>query len=158
MIRSGIIVGAIAFVYLFVTSVAMPICAPLEAGLLGLFAGFLAAVFDKPPVVNKAALRGAIAGLITSIFAVIGGVAGYLIRVYVVFTPEATNSVVNQLLQTEPSASDATTDVLSNILSLGCCNCTNLMLIIGLGALGGYLWYRWKGPKTPAAQPPQGLS
>ena len=158
MIRSAVNVGAIAFVYFFVTSVAMPFCSPFEAIVLGVLAGFLAAVSEKPQLPNTAAIRGGLTALIASVIGLIGGAAGYLLRVYVIFPPEATNSVVNQLLGTEPSPTDAATDVLSTIIGLGCCSLTDFVLMAGFGALGGYLWYRWKGKKLTAEQPPQGIS
>jgi hypothetical protein len=157
MIKSGLIVGAIAFVYLFVTNVSMALCTPFEAIILGLLAGVLAVAFDKSQVANKAALSGGVAGFIAAIFAVIGNVAGNLVKTYVVFTPEAISSVANQLTGTEASAFDSTFSAISTFFSLGCCVITDLVLMIGLGALGGYLWFRYKN-KNAAPPPPQAIS
>jgi hypothetical protein len=153
MIRSAVIVGVVTFVYFFVTSVAMPLCSPCEAVLLGLLAGFLAAVFDKPQSPNTALVRGGLTALIASILGLIGGIAGYLIRVYVVFPPEATNAVVDQLLGTEPSEWEGATDVISTVLSLGCCSVTDLVLMSAFGVLGGFAWFRWKGKPAAAGRP-----
>jgi hypothetical protein len=157
MIKSGIIVGAIAFVYLFVTNATMAICTPFEAVILGLMAGALAVVFDKPQLANKAALSGGVAGLIAAIFAVIGNVAGNLLKTYVIFTPETISSVGNQLTGMQTTGFDSTISTLSTFFSLGCCVITDLVLMVGLGVLGGYLWFRYKN-KNAAPPPPQAVS
>jgi len=156
MIKSGIIVGAIAFVYLFVASIAMGLCTPLLAIILGFLAGALAAIIDKPQIENKAALSGGIAGLIAGIFAVIGNVAGTLIKTYVIFTPETVNSVAGQLTGLPASEFETTFSSLGTFFTLGCCVILDLILMIGLGALGGYLWFLYKN-RSAAPQPPQPL-
>jgi hypothetical protein len=157
MIKSGIIVGAIAFVYLFVTSIAMGLCAPVEAIILGLMAGALAVILDKPQLANKAALSGGIAGLIAGIIGVIGNVAGTLLKTYVIFTPETITSVANQLTGTQSSAFDSTISTISTFFTAGCCVVIDLILMVGLGALGGYLWFAYKNKKA-APPPPQAIS
>jgi len=152
MIKSGIIVGAIAFVYLLVTSVAMGLCTPVEAIILGLLAGVLAVYFDKPQIANKAAISGGIAGLIAGILGVIGNVVGTLIKTYVLFTPETVNSLAGQITGMGSSSFDSSISTLGTFVSLGCCVILDLVLMVGLGALGGYLWYQYKGRN--AAPPP----
>ncbi len=161
MVKSGIIVGAIAFVYLFVTSIAMSICTPLEAIILGLAAGALAAFFDKAQLANKAAISGGVAGFIAAILGILGNVVGTLIKTYVIFTPDTVNSLAAQLTGMESSAFNSTSSAagtaISLIVSLGCCVILDLVLMVGLGALGGYLWFQYKGRKA-APQPPQVIS
>jgi hypothetical protein len=157
MFKSGIIVGAIAFVYLFVTSIAMSVCTPLEAILLGLAAGALAAFFDKSQLANKAAISGGVAGFIAGILGVIGNILGTLVKTYVIFTPETVNSLASQITGMESSAFNSTTSAVGTFVSLGCCVILDLVLMVGLGALGGYLWHQYKG-RNAAPQPPQAAS
>jgi hypothetical protein len=157
MIKSGIIVGAIAFVYLFVTSIAMGLCAPFEAIILGLMAGALAVILDKPQLANKAAISGGIAGLIAGIFAVVGNVIGYVVKSSVIITSETISSVANQLTGTQTSAIDSTVSTITSFFTLGCCVIIDLILMVGLGALGGYLWFAYKNKKA-APLPPQAIS
>jgi hypothetical protein len=157
MIKSGIIVGAIAFVYLLVTSIAMGLCTPVEAIILGLFAGALAVFFDKPQLANKAALSGGVAGLIAGILGIIGNVVGTLVKTYVIFTPETVNSLAGQITGMGSSSFDSTSSTLGTFVSLGCCVILDLVLMVGLGALGGYFWYQYKG-KNVAPPPPQTIS
>ncbi|MGD0175098.1 MAG: hypothetical protein ABSC61_11850 [Anaerolineales bacterium] len=157
MIKSGIIVGAIAFVYLLVTGIAMGLCTPVEAIILGLLAGALAVFFDKSQLANKAALSGGVAGLIAGILGIIGNVIGTLVKTYVIFTPETVNSLAGQITGMGSAAFDSTSSTLGTFVSLGCCAILNLVLMVGLGALGGYLWYLYKG-KNAAPPPSQIIS
>jgi len=157
MIKSGIIVGAIAFVYLFVTSIAMGLCTPFEAIILGLLAGALAVIFDKPQVANKAVLSGGVAGLIAGILGVVGNVIGTLIKTYVIFTPETVNSLAGQITGMGSSAFNSTSSTFSTIFSLGCCTILDLVLLAGLGALGGFLWFQFR-MKNNAPPPPRVIS
>ncbi len=157
MIKSGIIVGAIAFVYLLVTSIAMGFCTPVEAIILGLFAGALAVFIDKPQLANKAALSGGVAGLIAGILGVIGNVIGTLVKTYVIFTPQTVNSLAGQITGMGSTAFDSTISTLGTFFSLGCCVILDLVLMVGLGALGGYLWHQYKG-RNAAPPPPKIVS
>ncbi len=157
MFKSGIIVGAIAFVYLFVTSIAMSVCTPFEAILLGLAAGVLAVYFDKSQLANKAALSGGVAGFIAGILGVIGNIIGTLIKTYVIFTPDTVNSLASQITGMESSAFNSSMEPVIQIITVGCCAIVILVLMVGLGALGGYLWHQYKG-KNAAPQPPQVIS
>jgi hypothetical protein len=154
MVKSGIIVGAIGFIYLFVTNITMMPCTPFEAVVLGICAGVLAAVFDKPRAAQKAAVSGAIAGSIAAILSVIGNTIGYLIRVYVIFSPRTFVSNLTQLTGAQYSSGETTLGVLA---PLCCCFITDLVLIVGLGALSGYLWFAYKNKKA-APPPPQAIS
>ncbi len=157
MIKSGIIVGAIAFVYIFVTSIAMTACAPFEAVGFGIAAGVLAAIIDKPQLANKAAVSGAIAGMITAVIAGIGNTIGFLIRTYVIFTPDTAMSLTNQMFGMQSAASDAALAQVSTVFTLCCCVIIDAIVIVGLGALGGYLWFQYKG-RNAAPRPPQVIS
>jgi hypothetical protein len=157
MIKSGFIVGAIAFVYLFVGSIAMSLCTPFEAIVLGLAAGCLAVFFDKAQLAEKAAVSGAVAGFIAGILGVLGNIVGTLIKTYVIFTPATVNSLASQITGMGYSEFNSATSVVTTYVTLGCCACLELLLMGGLGALGGYLWFAYKNKKS-APQPPQVIS
>lgn len=155
MIKSGVIIGVIAFIYLFVTSIAMGFCTTCEAIFLGLGAGALAVYFDKPQIANKAVLSGGVAGLIAGILAAIGNAVGTLLKTYVIFTPETINSVASQLTGMQSSEFNSTISTISSFFTLGCCVAIDLVVMVGLGALGGYLWFAYKRKSAP---PPQVVS
>ena len=134
MIRSAVILGAISFVYLLVANVAMVPCAPFLAVILGVLAGALAANIDKPPLVQKAATSGAIAGGLAGIGAVIGNTAGLLIRTFVVFTPKTITDMITSLTGTAYSETEAAA---YSLIPVCCCAITDLILMAGAGAFGG---------------------
>jgi hypothetical protein len=150
MIRSGIIVGVLAVVVFSITGILVGLCEPIEAMIMGLAAGVLAAILDKPGNGKQASLRGGVAGLIASLFSVIGGIAGYLIRTYLVMPSDPSRSLEEQLLGIEQAGGTTTINV-SHFVSISCCSVTDVILFAGLGALGGFVWYKVKGDsvKTP---------
>ncbi|MBN1439962.1 MAG: hypothetical protein JW929_11190 [Anaerolineales bacterium] len=155
MFRSALIVGAIAFVYLLVANVAMALCAPFLAILLGFLAGGLAAIYDKPLDAQKAAGTGALAGLIAGIGAVAGNTAGLLIRTFVVFSPETFTQNITDLTGVTYTEAEANLYSLSPVC---CCAVTDFILMAGMGALGAYAWFRYKAGKKSAGAGPSGAS
>jgi hypothetical protein len=154
MIRSAVILGAISFIYMLVANVAMVPCAPCLAVILGLLAGALAAIFDKPQNVNKAATSGALAGLLAGIGAVAGNTAGLLLRTFVVFTPQTITDMLTQMTGVSYTATEAN---LYSLIPVCCCAVTDIALMAGMGALGGYLWHRYQSGKNAAAAKPPAL-
>ena len=152
MIRSAVILGAISFIYMLVTNVAMVLCAPFLAVILGILAGVLAAVIDKPQIANKAVTSGALAGGLAGIGAVIGNSAGLLIRTFIVFTPQTITDMITQLTGTTYTETEAG---LYSLIPVCCCAVTDLILMAGAGALGGYLYAQYQARKKTAAVPPQ---
>jgi hypothetical protein len=154
MIRSAVILGAVSFIYMLVANVAMVPCAPFLAVILGLLAGTLAAVIDKPQRTDKAATAGAIAGGLAGIGAVIGNTAGLLIRTFVVFTPQAITGMITELTGAAYSETEA---ALYSLIPVCFCAITDLILMAAAGALGGFLWMKYQSRKNSAAAPPQAL-
>ncbi|MBN2086646.1 MAG: hypothetical protein JW748_15630 [Anaerolineales bacterium] len=154
MIRSAVILGAISFIYMLVANVAMVLCAPFLAIILGMLAGALAAVIDKPQLVNKAAASGAIAGGLAGIGAVIGNTAGLLIRTFVVFTPQTITDMITDLTGVSYTETEA---ALYSLIPVCCCAITDLILMAAAGALGGFLWMKYQSRGKTSAAPPQAL-
>ncbi len=153
MIRSALILGAISFIYMMVANIAMVPCAPFLAIILGILAGALAGIFDKPQLVNKAAVSGAMAGGLAGIGAVVGNTAGLLIRTFVVFTPQTITSMLTDLTGVSYTETEAS---LYSLIPVCCCAITDLILMAAAGALGGYLWYQYQAKKHSAGATPRG--
>jgi hypothetical protein len=155
MIRSAVIIGAISFVYLLVTNVAMVLCTPFEVIILGLLAGALAGIIDKPQVVHKAVTSGALAGFLAGIGAVAGNTVGLLLRTFVVFTPQTFTDTITQMTGVSYTAAEAN---LYSLFPVCCCVVTDFILMAGMGALGGYLWHQYKAKKNSAGAKPAAVS
>jgi hypothetical protein len=154
MIRSALIIGAIAFLYMLFANVAQMLCVPFLAVILGILAGGLAGFFDKPQMVNKAVVNGALAGLIAGIGAVLGNMAGLAMRIFVIFGQDTFAGMITNATGVQYTSTDTTLGILSIFC---CCAATDIVLMAATGALGGFLWIKFTSGKKTAAAPPQVL-
>jgi hypothetical protein len=153
MVKSGLIIGAGTFLLTLISGlVQFQICAPCLALFLGLGAGYLAGLFDKKPTSGEAAQSGAAAGAIGGAGAIlghaIGGTAGFFL-----FGQQQAAELMEQLGLPSSSSSGAG-QVIGAIGGSLCFGVVDLLLMAGLGALGGMVWYQISGkPKTPPDAP-----
>jgi hypothetical protein len=147
MLISGLIVGVISFFLsvgsgLLLSPVCMPCC---MAGFLGVGAGFLTGVIDKPGDKNSLAKRGAIAGAIGSIGALIGQVIASVVNGAVV-GPQGAGELIGKLGL--PMAGNFESSYwLSLVGGTLCFVVWDVILMAGLGAIGGLLWWQFVGQK-----------
>ncbi len=149
MWKAGIIIGIAAFILTFAASAGLsPLCGLVcIAPLAGAIAGYLAGVFDKPMTGEGGAKSGAIGG-------VVGGVGAFL--------GQALAGVVNALFAPQiaqftrrafGTSADLTT---TRLIALGagvCGGLVDIVIMAGLGALFGYLWYQFVGSKATRVAP-----
>lgn len=84
MIKSGLIFGAAGFVFVLAASaIVSPFCAICVALLLGLGAGYVASVFDKPATSQESLRGGAVAGAIAGGLSIIGQFGAAIVNVLV---------------------------------------------------------------------------
>jgi hypothetical protein len=120
---------------------------------LGLTAGFLGGVFDKPSSSADSVKKGAIAGVIGAAFGMVASLIGGIINGAAV-NPENLQALY-EMLNLSIGTVDKTTIWLSQ-LGIACCvGLLNLALMGGLGAAGGAIWWQMRGKKQafpPVAQ------
>ncbi len=155
MIRSALIIGAAAFIYMLFANVAQMLCVPFLAIVLGLAAGGLAGFFDKPQMANKAVVNGALAGLIAGIGAILGNMAGLAVRIFVIFGQDTFANMITNASGVQYTSTDTTLGILSLFC---CCAVSDIVLMAATGALGGFLWFKYQSGKKPAAPPPAALA
>lgn len=147
MLKSGLIIGIVAFVIGVAITLLSPLCVPCLAIFLGLAAGGLTGVFDKPLDNRAAAKSGALAGGIGGIGAVLGQMTGAGIN-SVLVGPEAAQQVLRQFGMPVPTAGDFGAAYYLGVFSSACCiGLLDLALMAGLGAVGGLLWWQMTGQK-----------
>jgi hypothetical protein len=130
------------------------VCIPCLALFAGLGGGYLAGQFDRPGTGSLSARAGASAGAIGGVGALLahlisGGVAAFTVG------PEGAADLARQLgLDTGGAVNPAV--YYGSALGSACClGLFEIVLLAGLGALGGLLWYQITGkqntpPSTPA--------
>ncbi|HQE93176.1 MAG TPA: hypothetical protein PLH19_05305 [Anaerolineae bacterium] len=147
MVKAGLILGAVMLVLGIGGSLITPLCVPCIALLAGLGAGYLAGVFEKSATSGEAAKVGAIAGVIGGAGALLGQIVGGIINALVV-KPEGVADIMKQL--NLPVASDPSLYYISFIGGGVCFGVVDVVLMAGLGALGGLLWYQISGKDNAA--------
>lgn len=147
MLKSGLILGVVALVLMAVTSLLSGLCGPCLALFIGLGAGYLAGVFDKPFESGASAKSGALSGAISGIGALAGQLVGSVGTLLIV-GPEQAARLLRQF-GLPMDTSSGTAGYYLGGLGTGCCfGLVDLVLMAGLGALGGLLWYQVSGKKT----------
>jgi hypothetical protein len=149
MVFCGIIMAGVAFVFLLLIHTNWGCLAIPAALIMGLITGMLSGNMSKPPTARKALVFGGIAGWIASVGALLGDVTGLLIRTFLIQTPEGINSMTNgfysMLGMTHSLEMRTPAQILTDDIPLiCCCNVFFFAAFIGLGALGGFLWFRRK--------------
>jgi hypothetical protein len=147
MLKSGLIIGFVAFVFGAGITLLTPLCVPCLAIFLGLAAGGLAGAFDKPLNTGAAAKTGALAGVIGGLGAVLGQMVGAGVNATLV-GPEAARQVLRQFGMPVPSVGDFGAAYYLGVFGSACCvGLLDLALMAGLGAVGGLLWWQLAGQK-----------
>lgn len=161
MWRAGLIVGGVMLALSVLTgAINFLICLPCLAVLAGALAGYLGGRFDRPPS-NNAALRiGASAGAIAGAGAWLGSLAGGLIGAARI-GPEQAAQLIDEFSRTFdlglPTAPvGPVTFYVSNALTSCCLGLFVVVIMAGLGALGGALWWRTTGQNPMGGATPPG--
>ncbi|MBN1219874.1 MAG: hypothetical protein JXM69_13175 [Anaerolineae bacterium] len=151
MIQAGLIVGVITVVFILGFTLISPFCTPCVAIFMGLGAGFLAGVFDKPLDNSGSAKSGAAAGAIGGVGAIIGQMIGTAVNGLMVGS-EGAADIVQQLGLPVDSAAGFDMGYWGGLIGSACCfGLLAIALMAGTGALGGLLWWATVGKKsTPA--------
>jgi len=150
MIKSSAIVGAITFILVLISGLLYNICcllSPMLAAVLGLAAGFLCSVFEKPSDAEKAAVRGGIAGAVTGGVALVAETIGATIAQYVAFQGGSIQACLPGLCQ-EGSAPVGVAQAMLGAAFNSCfCGLILLAVMAGLGAAGAVVWIKTSGKK-----------
>lgn len=145
MVKSGVIIGAVGFFLVLGTTLIFVFCAPCWGLLMGLAAGYLAGVFDKPIDNNDTIKKGAIAGAIAAAICLLGGVIGGLINA-VAFDPVQMQEFYDMFDMETPTQSMVWMVQLGGSICIGV---LDIALMAGLGAAGGALWWQTTGKNHP---------
>jgi hypothetical protein len=145
MFKSGLIIGIVGLIFGIGITLLTPLCVPCLALFLGLGAGFLANVFEKPVVQNRAVKSGAYSGAIAGIGVILGQVIGALINSFYV-SEEAAMEMLKNFGFAVP-ADYGTLYSASQIIATICFSLLDIVFMVLMGMLGGFIWWKMNGPK-----------
>jgi hypothetical protein len=147
MIKSSLIFGIIAFVLGAGFTLLSPICVPCVAIFLGLGAGAVAGFFDKPPNSNASVKTGALSGVFSGIGAILGQLVGAGVNAAIV-GPQEAQQIMNQFGLTLPTSGNFGAGYYFGVFGSACCvGLFDVLIMAGLGAVGGLLWWQISGQR-----------
>jgi hypothetical protein len=109
--------------------------------------GYLAGVFDKPGDNGAAVKAGTLAGVIGGIGAMFGQVIGGVLN-SVLVSPEG---YAQTLQQFGVEGMNETAYWVGRVGGVCCAGIFDILLMAGLGALGGLLWWQFSGKNSARA-------
>ena len=156
MYKSGLIFGAGMLVAALVITLILPYCVPCVALVVGLAAGYVAGVYAKPTGQPLATRSGAIAGAVAGVGVILGEMIGAVINGLLV-KPAQVDQILRQFgINTGTQMTSG--EYWAAQLGANCCiSLVSVVLMAGLGALGGLLWWNYNGKKQvlpPLSLPP----
>lgn len=157
MTKSGFIFGAVTFVLFLGSAITLsPFCAPCLGLILGITAGYVACIYDKPASSGESIQKGAIAAAIAAGIGFFGSLIGGAINGATV-TPAMIESIARSFYVTNLNLTQ--TQILTYQLIFGVLVGAFDVVWMGvLGIAGGALWFQAVGKKNaPTPLPPQEL-
>jgi len=157
MVKSGLIAGALALVIAVIATYITPICTPCASLFIGLGAGYLADVFDKPSMNNSATRTGALGGAIGGVGASIGQLIGTVLNV-MILGPQGALQLERLLgLQVEGGTTFTNGYWVGAIGGAVCFSIIDILLMAAFGALGGIIWWQTDGKNRMGGAISQGF-
>ncbi len=143
MIKAGLIAAAVALILAIGGSLLLALCVPCISLFLGIGAGYLACHYEPAGDGGSAAKSGAIAGAIGGVGALLGQAIGAVIN-GVMTGPEVALDFGRQLGIDMPLDAGGLGGYWVGVIGAGCCmGFLDLLLMAGLGAVGGLLWWQF---------------
>ena len=155
MKKSALIFGGIAFLLSVGAVLLTPVLALCcIAPFMGLAAGYVAGVFDKPVSSGASSKTGAISGALAGIGAALGQIIGTVLNAFIVGPERAAEFMRNLGVPTSGGSGFASGYWLGMVGGTACFSLLDVLLMAGLGALGGLLWWAISRRKWVLGEPP----
>lgn len=148
MVKAGLIGAVTGFIYVMSLSLVSPLCTLCFTPLLAVGVGYLAARFDRPPNPEKSLHQGSIAGAITGLGVAGGQMLAAVVNGILVTHSEQLPKLMQEMGLSPALITDNQQFWQTTLSSHAACSAFNLVLISGLGAVGGMVWFqrRHKNP------------
>ncbi len=146
MIKAGVI-GAIAgFIYVMSLTLLSPFCTLCFTPLLGVGVGYLAGWIDSPPNLDISMVRSGTAGGITGMAVMAGQMLATVIHAGLVTKSKQLPELMSEIGLAQFATIDNAQYWQTTVIGNSVCGGLNLLIITGLGAAGGLLWFQRHRP------------
>ncbi len=157
MRRATLIAGLVGFLGALISgAVNWQICVPCLALVLGAGAGYFACRVERPADQPGATRLGATSGALAGVVTLIGNVAGGLLGAAILGPQGAeqyTESIARGLGVTLPQAPISPVTYYASALGTSaCCGVVSIFIMALLGALAGMVWFRQTRGDAPRAR------
>jgi hypothetical protein len=141
------------FGFIFVTNLTLlsPFCTLCLTPLLGIGVGYLSGWLDTPTEAKRSLLRGGIAGGVSGIAAVAGQMLATVVFGILVTNSERLPNLARESGLSEFFITDPNEYWEATLLFGTFCSAFNLLIIAGLGAVGGLIWFQQRQKHLLAA-------
>lgn len=151
MLKASLIGAIIGFILMMSLSLLSPLCTLCFTPLLGIGVGYLTGWFETPSKLKISLIRGSLAGSLTGIGVVIGQMLAAVINGILVTHLEQFPMLIHELRQISQLVIADARDYWKFILVINTFfSAFNLVIIAGLGAVGGLIWFERQGKKLLA--------
>ena len=167
MRNSVLIFGIISFFLFLVVTFLLPCCTPCLAILAGAGAGWLAVYWTGSGTQDAAVRAGALAGALSGLGALVGQLVGAILSARLL-TPEmvgdAYDTVVQLFESLGPEGIESfeipSTEIVTRmtIITQAGCGLINVAIMAGLGALAGFLYFRYRRARPEPTNGQDGLA
>jgi hypothetical protein len=142
VIKAGLLGAVVGFVYVMSLTLISPFCTLCVTPLLGFGVGYLTGWFDTPQRSETSLYRGSVAGGITGFGVVAGQMLATVVNAVLVTNWEQLPELAQMLGLSEFMMTDGDQYWQVTLTTNSFCSLFNLLLIAGLGAIGGLIWFQ----------------
>lgn len=154
MVKAGLLGAAIGFIYIMSLTLVSPFCTLCFTPLLGIGVGYLAGWFDAPVSPETSLYRGGIAGGIAGFGVVVGQMAATVVNAILVTNSEQLPQLMREVGLAEFMFTDSAQYWEATMTANSICGVFNLLLLAGLGAAGGLVWFQRRQKASLPVTPP----
>ena len=148
MIKAGFIGAGLGFIYIMSLTLLSPLCTLCLTPLLGLSVGYTAGWFDKPGRAESSLSKGVVAGGVTGLGVILGQLAAALVNGILVTNSQELPNMISELGFSEAIITNSSDYWQTTLLINSFCGVFNLALLVGLGGLGGIIWFQKHRPAS----------
>ena len=142
MFKASVLGATVGLIYTMSLTLLSPLCTLCFTPLVGFSVGYLASWFDKPLRSEASLSRGAVAGAVTGLGVVLGQMAATLVNGVLVTNSQQLPILIRELGLSQAVLTNSDEYWQTTLTLNSFCSVFNFALIIGLGAVGGIVWFQ----------------